>query len=86
MAIRRIGSNSLDRSRVVMVEEAAMPTYRAYLIDSNNRVVSFKPVEAGDDDEALQAAQQFVDGRDIEVWHLDRMIGRIGAKAAEPGA
>jgi hypothetical protein len=27
--------------------------------------------------EALTAARQFVDGCDVEVWYLDRKIGRI---------
>jgi hypothetical protein len=54
-----------------------MPTYRAYLIDENDRVASYKVVEADSDAEALLAARQFVDGCDVEVWHLDRKIGRL---------
>jgi hypothetical protein len=54
-----------------------MPAYRAYFIDKDDRVVSFKPVEADSDEEALEAARQFVDGHDVEVWLLDRMVGRL---------
>ena len=54
-----------------------MPTYRAYLIDENNRVASYKPVDADSDAEALQAAREFVDGCDVEVWDRDRKIGRL---------
>jgi hypothetical protein len=54
-----------------------MPTYRAYLIDGDNRVSSYRPIEADTDAEALQAARQFVAGCDVEVWHLDRKIGRL---------
>jgi hypothetical protein len=54
-----------------------MPTYRAYLIDENDRVASYKAVEADSDADALLAARQFVDGCDVEVWHLDRKIGRL---------
>jgi hypothetical protein len=54
-----------------------MPTYRAYLINEDNRVASYKPIEANTDAEALQAARQFVNGCDVEVWHLDRRIGRL---------
>lgn len=54
-----------------------MPTYRAYLIDANNRVASYKPVDADTDAEALRVARQLVDGHDVEVWLLDRMIGRL---------
>jgi hypothetical protein len=54
-----------------------MPTYRVYLIDGNDRVASYRPLEAETDAEAMRAARQFVDGCDIEVWHLDRKIGRL---------
>jgi hypothetical protein len=54
-----------------------MPTYRAYLINGNNRVASFRAIDAESDAEALAAARQFVDGCDVEVWDLDRKIGRL---------
>lgn len=54
-----------------------MPTYRAYFIDANNRVASYKPIDADGDAQALEAARQLVDGCDIEVWLLDRKIGRL---------
>jgi hypothetical protein len=54
-----------------------MPTYRAYIIDRDDRVASYKPIEAETDAAALEAARQFVDGCDVEVWYLDRKIGRL---------
>jgi hypothetical protein len=54
-----------------------MPTYRAYLINGDNRVSAYRPIDAETDAEALTAARQFVDGCDVEVWHLDRKIGRL---------
>ena len=54
-----------------------MPTYRAYLIDDDNRVASYRAIEAATDEEALEAAKQLVDGHDVEVWLLDREIGRL---------
>jgi hypothetical protein len=54
-----------------------MPTYRAYLINDDNRVASYKPIEADTDAEALKAARQFADGCDVEVWQLDRKVGRV---------
>jgi hypothetical protein len=54
-----------------------MPAYRVYLITADDRVASFRPLDAETDAEALRAARQFVDGCDVEVWHLDRMIGRL---------
>jgi hypothetical protein len=57
--------------------ERIMPTYRAYLVNGDNRVTSYKPVEADTDAEAMKTARQFVDGCDVEVWYLDRKIGRL---------
>jgi len=54
-----------------------MPAYRVYLIDEDNRVASYRPIDAESDAEAMQDARQFIDGCDIEVWHLDRKIGRL---------
>jgi hypothetical protein len=54
-----------------------MPTYRAYLVDEDDRVTSYKPIEAESDSEAMEAAGRFVKGFDVEVWHLDRKIGRL---------
>ena len=54
-----------------------MPTYRAYLINADDRVASYRPIDADTDAEALKAARQLVDGCDVEVWDLDRKIGRL---------
>jgi hypothetical protein len=54
-----------------------MPTYRAYLINADDRVSSYRPIDADTDADALTAARQLVDGCDVEVWHLDRKIGRL---------
>ena len=54
-----------------------MPTYRAYFLDENDKIVSFQPIDAEADDKALELAKRFVDGHDIEVWLLDRRIGRL---------
>jgi hypothetical protein len=71
-------SSSIPPRVVSGKEEDAMPTYRAYLIDGDDRVASYKPIDAETDAEALKAARQLVDGCDVEVWHLDRKIGRLG--------
>lgn len=55
-----------------------MPTYRAYLINGDDRVSSYRAIDAETDAEALKAARQFDDGCDVEVWFLDRKIGRLG--------
>lgn len=60
-----------------------MPTYRAYFIDASDRVVSYQPINADGDAEALQAARRFVDACDVEVWLLDRKIGRLERAAKQ---
>jgi hypothetical protein len=62
----------------VVPAEGIMPIYRAYLIDIENRIDSFKPVEADSDEEALAAAKQYAERYDVEVWLLDRKVGRLG--------
>ncbi len=54
-----------------------MPIYRAYLVNGDDRVTSYEQVDADTDVEALTAARQFVNGCDVEVWLLDRKIGRL---------
>lgn len=54
-----------------------MPIYRAYLVNRDDRVTSYKQVDADTDAEALTAARQFANGCDVEVWLLDRKIGRL---------
>ncbi len=57
-----------------------MAIYRAYFIDQNDRVISFRPIEAATDEEALALAREFTDGVDVEVWYLDRQIGRLARR------
>jgi hypothetical protein len=54
-----------------------MPTYRAYLINEDNRVSSYKPIDADTDADALTAARALADVCAVEVWDLDRKVGRI---------
>jgi hypothetical protein len=51
-----------------------MPDYRAYIVGRDGQFQGFEVIEAADDDEAVNAARKFVDGHDVEVWHLDRKI------------
>jgi hypothetical protein len=61
----------------VISAEGPMRTYRAYPIDRDDRVVDYRAVPANTDREALEKSRQYVDGHDVEVWHLDRMVGRL---------
>jgi hypothetical protein len=46
-------------------------------INGDDRVTSYKQVDADTDVEALTAARQFAKRCDVEVWLLDRKIGRL---------
>jgi hypothetical protein len=54
-----------------------MPGYRAYLLDKEGHIVAYRPIEADSDAEAMEMAKQFVEGNDVEVWLLDRKLGRL---------
>jgi hypothetical protein len=51
-----------------------MAYYRVYLFNSENHL---KLIQAETDEQALKAAQRFVDGCDVEVWYRERKIGRL---------
>ena len=55
-----------------------MSTYRIYFIDGNDRI-SRPPevIECDNDDEATGKALGFVDGHDVEVWSLSRLVVRL---------
>ena len=61
-----------------------MPDYRAYLIDSNDRVISRKDLVAPTDEAALETARQYADGTDVEVWQRARKVGRLGKTNPNP--
>lgn len=51
-----------------------MLEYRAYVLGKNGRIMKRRDFEAADDKDALQHARQYVDGNDVEVWQLDRLV------------
>lgn len=55
-----------------------MQTYRAYVTDENGRFQRVRPLpECTTDDEAMTAAEKFVDGSTIEVWERARRVCTI---------
>ena len=51
-----------------------MSDYRAYILDRDGRIQSAKPFACDDDDAAIAAAKQLVDGHDVELWQGARKI------------
>jgi hypothetical protein len=64
--------------------ETIMAGYRAYLLDEENHIAASRPIEADSDAEAMEMAKQYVKGNDVEVWLLDRMVGRLARRPGGP--
>jgi hypothetical protein len=54
-----------------------MNEYRAFLIGKNGKITGREDFEAEDDVQAVQIAQKYVDGHDVEVWQLGRVVGKL---------
>ena len=56
-----------------------MQVYRIYPVGADDHFKSVKVVECDSDEEALAAAEKMI-GRfpAMEVWKLDKFIGRVG--------
>ena len=53
-----------------------MPEFRIYTIGRDGHFSDAKNIECADDQEAIQKAQQTLDGHDVELWQRDRFIVR----------
>lgn len=54
-----------------------MPEYRAYIIGQDGHFHTAVPLECADDAEAMEQAEQLIDGHDVELWQRDRKIARF---------
>jgi hypothetical protein len=61
-----------------------MQDYRAYIMGSDGHVQNRVDLRCNDDAEAVRLAKQLVDGRDIELWQLDRHIETFRHMAERP--
>jgi hypothetical protein len=59
---------------------AAMPAFRIYTLGLGGQSIDAKDIECADEQEAIQKAQQAVDGHNIELWERGRFITRLAAK------
>jgi hypothetical protein len=57
-----------------------MPEYRVYVIGSDGHFQQALPLECADDAEAMERAEQLVDGHDIELWQRDRKVAKFAHK------
>jgi len=61
-----------------------MREYRIFFLDPDARIT--RPpqiIVCADDQEAIQKANQFIDGRDIELWEKARFIVRFPHTSGE---
>ena len=56
-----------------------MPDYRIYVIGTDGHFERSIQLDCPDDNAAIEAARQFIDGADIELWQRDRKIAKFGA-------
>jgi hypothetical protein len=56
------------------------PTYRAYLLSQEDRIIGFEVIEALNDVEALMHARALADKNPVELWDRSRRIIRIERK------
>jgi hypothetical protein len=54
-----------------------MQEYRAFILGSDCRVQDSVDLFCENEDEAIKAAKQLVDGHDVELWQPERRIERF---------
>lgn len=57
-----------------------MAVYRAYVIGTDGRFNAAHTIECDDDEGAVEAARQYVNGHDVEVWQQHRKLTRLEHK------
>jgi hypothetical protein len=63
--------------------------YSLYIIGRSGRLVREIEVDCANDATAIDLAQEWVDGFDVELWQLDRLVARFnsaGRTMTAPGA
>jgi len=51
-----------------------VPSYRAYLIGHDGHIKDAIPLDCPDDEAAIERANQYVNGHDVELWQLGRKV------------
>jgi hypothetical protein len=61
-----------------MLGVASVPEYRIFVVESDSYITQPPQlVECANDQEAIQCAEQFIDGRDRELWEKSRCVARF---------
>jgi hypothetical protein len=51
-----------------------MADYRAYKVSVDGHFIGFDPLVCDNDDDAIVAAKQLIDGHDVELWCGARIV------------
>ena len=54
-----------------------MSYYRAYIIGRDGHFQSAVKLDSNDDDAAIEAAKQLVNGYDVELWQQARLVAKL---------
>jgi hypothetical protein len=54
-----------------------MSGYRVYVIDDSDHIIDRIDLDCADDNAAIEYAKRYINGRDIELWQMDRRIARF---------
>jgi hypothetical protein len=61
-----------------------MTSYRVYCLDGAGKVWAAEWIEAQDDLAALESARRFKEAVHCEVWHGQRLVGRVEPHGDNP--
>jgi hypothetical protein len=51
--------------------------YRTFVLDKDHHIMKRHDFEVANDDAALKHARQYVDGHEVEVWQLKRIVATL---------
>jgi hypothetical protein len=57
-----------------MASPPARPIYRAFLVDPNGHIHVAHVLDCATDEQAMTAAEQYIDGHCVELWDRSRKI------------
>ena len=63
-----------------------MQDYSLYILGQSGRLVREIEVVCANDSDAIDLAQRWVDGYDVELWQMDHMIARFERSGRTPDA
>jgi len=60
-----------------------MEVYRFYIVGADGRLIRSAHFDCPDDSAAIKQAELMLDGYSVEIWQLERRIGRFDTSRAK---